>query len=119
MISSYNLRPQFHLYWSNEEDIGCPLIKGLMPRNRFVFIKSNIQVCDDQRLQGSDKWCKLRPLIDLLNGKLIQFGDFTKDLSIDEQMVLYFGRHSCKMFIRGNILVIIVFSLRLCPNYFR
>ena len=30
----------------------------------------------------------------------IKFGVFSKDLSIDEQMVLYFGRHSSKMFIR-------------------
>lgn len=102
MISSYNLRPQFHLYWSNDEDISCPLIKGIMSRNRFVSIKSNIHVCDNQHLEGSDKWSKLRPLIDLVNEKLIQFGVFTKHLSIDEQMVPYFGRHSCKMFIRGN-----------------
>ena len=119
MISSYNLRPQFHLYWSNEENISCPLIQGLMPRNRFVAIKSNIHVRDNQRLQGSDKWCKLCPLIDLVNEKLIQFGVFTKDLSIDKQMVPYFRRHSCKIFIRGNILVIIVSSLRLCTNYFQ
>ena len=25
---SYNLRPQFQLYWPNEEDISCPLVKG-------------------------------------------------------------------------------------------
>ena len=27
---------------------------------------------------------------------------FAKDLPIDEQMVLYYGRHSAKMFIRGK-----------------
>ena len=118
-ISSYNLRPQFQLYWPNQEDISCPLVKGLVLRNRFVSIKSNIHVCDNQRLQGSGKWCKLRPLIDIVNEKLIQFGVFTKDLSIDEQMVPYFGRHSCKMFIRSNILVNIVFSLTLRTNYFQ
>ena len=73
----------------------------------------------NQRLQGSDKWCKLRPVIDLVNKKLIQFGVFTKDLSIDGHVVPDFGRQSSKMFIRRNILVIIVFSLRLCTNYFQ
>lgn len=32
----------------------------------------------------------------------MQFGIFTPDLSIDEQMVPYFGRHSSKMYIRGK-----------------
>ena len=41
-------------------------------------------------------------LLDKVNASLQQFGLFEKDLSIDEQMVPYFGRHSAKMFIRGK-----------------
>ena len=52
----------------------------------------------------NDKWTKLRPLIDIVNDKLIQFGAFTEHLSIDEQMVRYFGRHSCKTFIQGKLI---------------
>ena len=37
-------------------------------------------MCDNQGLQASDKWCKLRPLTDLVNEKLIQFGVFIKVL---------------------------------------
>lgn len=32
----------------------------------------------------------------------MQFGVWAEELSIDEQMVPYFGRHSCKMYIRGK-----------------
>lgn len=32
----------------------------------------------------------------------MQFGIWCEDLSLDEQMVPYFGRHSCKMYIRGK-----------------
>ena len=32
----------------------------------------------------------------------MKFGCFTYKLSIDEQMVPYFGRHSCKMFMKGK-----------------
>ena len=32
----------------------------------------------------------------------MQFGIWEEDLLVDEQMVPYFGRHSCKMFIRGK-----------------
>ena len=37
-----------------------------------------------------------------MNASLQQFGLFEKDLSIDKQMVPYFGRNSAKMFIRGK-----------------
>lgn len=32
----------------------------------------------------------------------MQHGVWSPDLSIDEEMVPYFGRHSCKMYIRGK-----------------
>ena len=73
-----------------------------MPRNKFTKIKSYFHVCDNNDLDPRDKWAKLRPLINAVNSKLIQLGVFSKHLSIDEQMVPYFGRHSCKMFIRGK-----------------
>lgn len=37
-----------------------------------------------------------------MNEKFMQFGIWEVQLSIDEQMVPYFGRHSCKMFMRGK-----------------
>ena len=42
---------------------------------------------------------KVAPLYDLLNEKLQSFGVVHEDLSTDESMVSYFGRHSCKQFI--------------------
>ena len=41
-------------------------------------------------------------LYDLLNKKIEQFGIAHEDLSIDELMVPYYGRHSCKQFIRAK-----------------
>ena len=37
-----------------------------------------------------------------VNASLQQFGVFAEDLSVDNQMVPYFGSHSCKIFIRSN-----------------
>ena len=34
-ISSYNMRPHFSMYWSVDEDIGLPLVRSLMSRNKF------------------------------------------------------------------------------------
>ena len=55
---------------------------------------------------SDDKWVKLRPLFDVVNKNLIQFGVFAEYLSIDEQMVPYFGWHFCEMFIRANQFVL-------------
>ena len=49
---------------------------------------------------------KIAPLYEMLNRNLIQFSIFNKLLSVDESMVSYFGRHSAKMFTRGNLLVL-------------
>lgn len=38
----------------------------------------------------------------MANEKFQQFGVWSETLSIDEQMVPYFGRHSCKMFIQNK-----------------
>ena len=38
----------------------------------------------------------------ILNEQLLQFGVFSKELSIDESMIPYFGHHSAKMFIAGK-----------------
>ena len=37
-----------------------------------------------------------------LDDNLVQFGFFHRDLSIDESMTPYFGRHSMKMFIKAK-----------------
>ena len=51
---------------------------------------------------GDSKKAKVQPIYDLLNKNLLQFGCFSKHLSIDESMVPYFGGHSAKMFIKGK-----------------
>ena len=90
------------MYWLLDEDVSCSFVRELVPRNRFKKVKSFIHVCDHKHIDPSDKWVKLRPLFDAVNRKLTQSGVFASHLSIDEKMVAYFGRHSCKMFIRGK-----------------
>ena len=51
---------------------------------------------------GPSKCAKVIPIYDIMNRNLRQFGVFANDLSIDESMVPYSGRHSTKQFIRGK-----------------
>ncbi|CAH1990479.1 unnamed protein product [Acanthoscelides obtectus] len=95
LFSGYHTLPQVPLYWSNEEDKGIDIVKKCMSRNRFQAIKRNIHLSDNSNLDKDDKFSKLRPYLDA-------WGVFAHNLSIYEQMVPYFGRHSCKMFIKGK-----------------
>jgi hypothetical protein len=102
ILTGYHTLPAAKLYWSKDEDMGLPLVRKCMSRNKFMTIKQNIHLSDNNKLDENDKFSKLRPVFDMINEKNLQFGIFSHNLSIDEEMVPYFGRHSCKMFIRGK-----------------
>lgn len=101
-ITGYHTLPQTQSYWSNKESLGCALIKECISRDRFRRIKQFFHVCNNSALDPKNKFAKVAPLNDLLNKKFLQFGVFSHNLSIDEQMIAYYGRHSCKMFIKGK-----------------
>ena len=73
-----------------------------MSRNKFQKIKGNLHAADNHNL-GTSKKSKVKPLYDLLNSVMVKFGILHENLSIDKSMVPYFGRHSCRQFIRSNI----------------
>ena len=102
LLTGYNSRPRQRLYWSKDDDISCPLITRSISRKRFEDIKKLIHFADNNNLSAGDKLAKIRLLQDRVNASFQQVGVFAKDLAIDEQMVLYFGWHSAKMFIRGE-----------------
>ena len=102
ILSGYHTLPQTDLYWSRTEDCGVQLVQFAMSRNRFREIKKYFHLCDNDSIDTNDKFAKVRLLIDAMNEKNIQFGIFSFNLSIDEEMIPYFGHHSAKMFIKGK-----------------
>ncbi|XP_039968251.1 piggyBac transposable element-derived protein 3-like, partial [Bactrocera tryoni] len=101
-ISGYHTLPHIDHYWSVRPDMGIPIVKQALSRNRLKIIKRFLHLADNTDLNTVDRFAKVRPLIDALNKKFMQFGVFSHILSVDEQMIPYFGRHSCKMFIKGK-----------------
>ncbi|XP_050298551.1 piggyBac transposable element-derived protein 3-like [Anthonomus grandis grandis] len=99
ILSGYHSLPQTDMYWSLDEDKTVHIVRDCMNRNKFRSIKRNLHLSDNNNLDKGYKYTKLRPFFD---EKFLQFGIFSFNLSIDEQMVPYFGRHSCKMFIKGK-----------------
>lgn len=102
VLSGYHVLPQTDMYWSTEEDKGVQVVKQCMSRNKFRSIKQNLHFNDNTQLDKDDKYSKIRPLFDIINKKFMQFDTFSEKLAVDEEMVPYFGRHSCKMFIKGK-----------------
>lgn len=102
LLSGYRSLPRQRLYWSSDEDVCTPLVSNAMTRNRFESIKRNLHLADNAQLNVADRAAKVRPLYDILNNNLKQFGVFKRHLSIDEQMLPYFGKHSAKMFMRNK-----------------
>ena len=60
---------------------------------------------------------KVKPLYDILNEKRKMFDIVHKNISEDKSMVPYFGRHSCKQFIKAK--PIIFGFINLDPNQFK
>ena len=88
-FSGYHRLPSERNYWSLDEDFDTQIIRKTMPRNRFLSIKRYLHFVNNENADNSkdDKGFKIRPLADALNQKFKQFGIFSKELSIDEQIV--------------------------------
>ena len=53
-------------------------------------------------LNPNDKMSKVRALYAMINERCLLYAPGNKNLSIDESMIPYYGRHGCKQFIRGK-----------------
>lgn len=91
-----------YMYWENRSDTKNILVTKAISRDRFSHIMKVFHVCDNDNLEKQDKYAKLRPLFNLLNTRFLDFAPLEQQHSIDEAMVPYFGKHSCKQFIRGK-----------------
>ena len=103
ILSGYHKLPSERDSWSNQPDLGVPVVSEALGSKRFLQIKSMFHLVDNTTLEGNSyKMDKVMLLYDHLNSSFIKYRIFHQLLSIDESMVSYYGRHSCKMFIRGK-----------------
>lgn len=102
ILSGYHTLPSERHYWSTQKDLGVPIVSDSMTRNRFQKIKSFIHLADNQSLTPGNKLAKVQPMYDLMNRNLLKFGIFHQELSIDESIVPYYGKHGCKMYMKAK-----------------
>lgn len=101
-ISGYNCLPGIRYYWDTSDDMRNHLIYKSMRRNRFIQIMSLLHFADNNKMDQRDKLWKLRPLIKILQSNFIKHFVPVQQLDYDESMIAYYGRHSCKQFIKGK-----------------
>lgn len=101
-FSGYHILPREKMYWENAPDTGTTLVSNAMSRKRYSDIKRYIHFNDNSSINPQDRYYKVRPLLDEINIALKQFGIFSENLTIDERMVRYFGRHGCKMYMKNK-----------------
>lgn len=105
ITSSFNMRCQERNYWEKDEAVACPVIASTISRERFKKIKSCFHLVDNSEINATnreDKMFKLRPLLDHLKKKYMQFDIFHQNLCTDEQMIPYYGNHGSKQFLRNK-----------------
>lgn len=101
-FTGYHKIPEWKKYWSTDPSFGIEIVRQAFPRSRAEAIKRFIHLADNKTIDKDDKFAKISPFVDMCNKRFLQFGCFSHNLSIDEEMIPYFGRHSCKMFIKGK-----------------
>ncbi|XP_044766308.1 piggyBac transposable element-derived protein 3-like [Coccinella septempunctata] len=102
IVTGYNELPGRDYYWDSKADMKNALVCDSMRRDRFRQILKYLHCSDNTKPHSEDKMWKLRPLMDLLKRKFIDNWIPEQQLDYDESMIKYFGKHSCKQFIRGK-----------------
>lgn len=102
IVSGYNKRPGVSYFWDSGTDMRNNIIYKSMRRDRFKLIMSSIHFASNANIDPNDKMFKLRPLMNLLQRNFIKNFIPKQHLDYDESMIRYFGRHSCKQYIRGK-----------------
>ena len=102
ILSGYVQVPRRSMYWERNEDAYNPFVASSMRRERFTKILNMLHVANNEDLPANDKYGKVRPLLDMLNERFQRYAMDSEAYSIDESMIPYFGKHGCKMFIRGK-----------------
>lgn len=91
--------PALKDYWSTDAFFGCPIIKNIMSRDRFLSILRNIHLVDSSKLCTDksdprfDKLGKVRWLVDSFVSLCKKYLNPGKFLTVDEIMVAYKGRY--------------------------
>ena len=66
ILMDVDQRNSYELYWTTIAYIALSNFKKIMPYNRFVIILRCLHVCDNTKIDGTDKLAKIRSMLNIL-----------------------------------------------------
>ena len=78
------------------------IVTSLFTRNKFLNVLQYLNLADNNNVNPSDKFSKVNPLLRMMNESCLENFIPEKNISIDELMVPYYGRHGCKQYIQNK-----------------
>lgn len=115
LLSGYGKYPNKRMYWSNQDDVP-KILQNSIRLNRFESILRSFHLNDNTVIDKEDRLYKLRPLITHLNQNFQKHGGLKENISIDESMIPYYGRHYAKQYIKGKPIRFGFKNWALCNN---
>ncbi|XP_047106101.1 piggyBac transposable element-derived protein 3-like [Schistocerca piceifrons] len=100
LFMGYHKLSSWKHYWSACDDHVISIVRRCMSRDRFDFILINLYVNDNTKIpeRNTDKLYKIRPLLTALNKQFMSIYRGTRELSIDDSMIVFKGRSSIKQY---------------------
>ncbi|KAK2562670.1 PiggyBac transposable element-derived protein 4 [Acropora cervicornis] len=97
-------KPNIQMYWSNDPLYSTPIFKQVMNRDRYLLILKFLHFNNNDNTPGRtepnpDKLFKIRPLVDHLFEKFQEIYTPSKNVCIDESLLLWKGRLHFKQYI--------------------
>lgn len=92
-------------YWRKHRLLNLPCFREYMSRDRFLLILRCInfsKIIPPGQPQPTDRLYKIRELIDYFNNKMASVYYPSRELSIDESMVLWRGRLTFRQYIKNK-----------------
>jgi len=99
-VMGYNRLLSWKDYWSTSNNLGVKIISDAMSRKRFDDILCFLHINNNnvKTTDNKDKLFKLRPLLDSINIRFVELYKVTREVSVDESMVLFKGHSSIKQY---------------------
>ncbi|CAG4951870.1 unnamed protein product [Parnassius apollo] len=99
---SYLGLPRIRMYWANRTRVA--MIADHMTRDRYFKIRTNLKLVNDLEVDEAskqNKFWKVNPLIKTVRKACLETSR-SQHISVDEQMIPFWGQVSMRQFIRGK-----------------
>jgi Transposase IS4 len=103
MYMGCNKLPRLQLYWSPLMGLQKFSHSSIMNLKRFCQLRNNLHLVNNLERPSdcNDKFFKVRPLLDAIRNRCRELA-VEECVAVDEQMIPFKGRHSCKQYIPGK-----------------